>query len=94
MSYDADRADLARHEAEITAHVTFNYAVLNEDEDALVGCVYIDPPDDRSPEGADAVVSWWVIDEEAGGELERALDELVPRWLVERWGFRAVDYTP
>jgi hypothetical protein len=27
MTYEADRQDLARHEAEISAHVTFNYAV-------------------------------------------------------------------
>jgi hypothetical protein len=40
------------------------------------------------------MATWWVIDREAGGELERALDELVPRWLAERWGFRAVDYVP
>jgi hypothetical protein len=52
------------------------------------------PPDERSPEGADAVASWWVVDREAGGELERALDELMPRWLTERWGFRSVHYAP
>jgi len=32
MSDEADRKDLARHEAESLAHVTFNYAVLNRDE--------------------------------------------------------------
>jgi hypothetical protein len=31
---------------------------------------------------------------ESDTDLERALDELVPRWLAERWGFRAVDYVP
>lgn len=36
-------------------------------------------------------VSWWVVDDEAGGELERALDELVPAWLNDTWGFRAVE---
>jgi hypothetical protein len=35
-----------------------------------------------------------VVDREAGGELERALDEAVPRWLGERWGFRAVHFAP
>jgi hypothetical protein len=39
MSYDADRDDLARHEAEIAAHETFNYAVLEEGESELLGCV-------------------------------------------------------
>jgi hypothetical protein len=92
MSYEADREDLAHHEAKIAAHVTFNYAVLDAGETELLGCVYIDPPDESSPEGADATVSWWVVDREAGGELERALDELVPRWLAERWGFRAIHY--
>jgi hypothetical protein len=90
MSYEADREDLARHEREIAAHETFNYAVLDEDETELLGCVYIDP----STEGADAMASWWVVDREAGGVLERALDEIVPRWLTERWGFRTVDYRP
>jgi hypothetical protein len=58
LSHEADRKDLARHEAEIAAHEAFNYAVLDEEETALLGCVYIDPPDERSRPDADAVVSW------------------------------------
>ena len=94
MSFEADREDLAHHEEEIAAHITFNYAVLDEGETELLGCVYIDPPDDRSPEGSDAVSSWWVVDKEAGGELDRALDDFVPRWLPETWGFRSVHFFP
>jgi hypothetical protein len=94
MSYEADREDLARHEREIAAQETFNYAVLDEAETELLGCVYIDPPDDRSASGADAVVSWWVVDDALGTDLERALDELVPRWLAETWRFRSVEYSP
>jgi hypothetical protein len=94
ITYDQDREDLARHEAEIAAHETFNYAVLDEGETALLGCVYVDPPEPTSPPGTDAVVSWWVVDEALGTDLERALDEFVPRWLAETWGFRAVDYSP
>lgn len=48
----------ARHAAEIAAHETFNYAVLDEAETELLGCIYIDPPDDASPSGSDAVASW------------------------------------
>jgi hypothetical protein len=59
MTYAADRADLARHEAEIAAHETFNYAILDKEETELLGCVYIDPPDEKSPAGTDAVVSWF-----------------------------------
>jgi hypothetical protein len=94
MSYEADRDDLAHHEAEIAAHETFNYALLNEDESELLGCVYIDPPDERSPEGSDAVASWWVVDAMAGSELEHALDEFAPRWLAEVWGFKKVHFFP
>ena len=94
MSFEADREDLERHAEEIEAHVTFNYAVLDAAESALLGCVYIDPPDERSAPGADAVASWWVVDAEAGSDLEQALDEFVPRWLAETWGFRSVDFSP
>ena len=37
MTYELDRKDLARHEDEIAAHVSFNYAVLNSDETELLG---------------------------------------------------------
>ena len=94
MSYEADREDLARHERETAAQETFNYAVLDEEETELLGCGYIDPPEDESPPGTDAVVSWWVVDGAAGTDLERALGELVPRWLAETWRFRSVDYSP
>jgi len=94
MSYEADREDLAHHEAEIAAHETFNYAILDEGETELLGCVYIDPPDYRAPAGADATVSWWVVDERVGGELERAVGEFVPHWLAETWRFGAVHYFP
>jgi hypothetical protein len=94
MTYEADRQDLARHEAEMEAQETFNYAVLNAEATELLGCVYIDPPDERSPQGSDAIVSWWVVDHAAGSELERALDAFVPVWLADTWGFEAVHYFP
>jgi hypothetical protein len=94
MTYDQDRDDLARHEIEIAAQETFNYAVLDADETELYGCVYIDPADAGSPPGTDAVVAWWVVDRAAGTDLERALADTVPRWLHETWGFRSVHYFP
>ena len=48
MTFEADREDLERHAEEIERHETFNYALLDEGETELLGCVYIDPPDDRS----------------------------------------------
>lgn len=94
MSRDADMKDLARHEAEIAAHETFCYAVLDEGETELLGCVYIDPPGERSPPGSDAVASWWVVDKATGTDLERALDDFVPRWLADAWRFQSVRYAP
>jgi hypothetical protein len=43
LSYVADRKDLARHEAEIVAHESFDYAIFDPAEAELVGCVYIYP---------------------------------------------------
>ncbi len=94
MTREQDRDDLAHHEVEIAAHETFNYAVLDEAESALLGCVYIDPPGPQAAPGADAVVSWWVVDDMVGSDLERTLDEFVPRWLTEVWRFTSVDYSP
>jgi hypothetical protein len=92
LSYEADRRDLARHEAETAARDAFTYAVLDEQETALLGCVYIYPAQHWSPQGSDAVASWWVVDEAAETELERALDDFVPRWLTDTWRFTSVYY--
>jgi hypothetical protein len=59
MTAEEDRVDLARHEAEIEAHESFNYALFDADETQLLGCVYVDPPEKV---GADAEISWWVVD--------------------------------
>ena len=90
MTFDQDQRDLARHEREIEAHETFNYAVLNGDETELLGCVYVEPPDEHSPPGTDALTSWWVVDDCVGSDLEAALVEFLPAWLADVWGFRKV----
>jgi RimJ/RimL family protein N-acetyltransferase len=82
MTREQDAADLQRHADEMETHESFNYALFDADETALVGCVYIDPTDKP---GADADISWWVVDECVGTELEAALDELVPRWIGDEW---------
>lgn len=82
MTREQDRVDLARHEAEIEAHESFNYALFDADETVLLGCVYVDPPEKP---GADAEISWWVVDSLVGSDVEAALDELVPRWIAAEW---------
>lgn len=80
----ADQADLFRHEKEIAAHQSFNYALFDAAETALLGCVYIDPPERA---GADGEISWWVVDELVGSKVEQALDALVPQWIADDWPF-------
>lgn len=95
MTLEQDRDDLARHEAEAEANESFNYAVLDARESRLLGCVYLlDPPDGESDQTHDALVSWWVVDEEAGGPLECTLGEAVPRWLAAEWPFTAIRRHP
>jgi len=89
MTFEQDREDLARHEEESEAHESFNYALFDATESALLGCVYIDPPEKP---GADAEISWWVVDDLVGSEVERALDALVPRWIAERWPLQQPRY--
>jgi RimJ/RimL family protein N-acetyltransferase len=90
MTADQDREDLRHHAEDMEAHRSFNYAVLDEPETVLVGCVYIDPP--QRVGGADAEISWWVADAFVGTPVEAALDELVPRWVVESWPFQRPRY--
>lgn len=85
MTYEEDRVDLLRHEKEIAAHQSFNYALLDERGTALLGCVYVDPPERA---GADGEVAWWVVDELVGSDAERAIDELVPQWIAADWPFQ------
>jgi hypothetical protein len=84
MTYEQDRTDLARHEVEAAAHQSFNYALFNDAETALLGCIYIDPPERA---GADAEISWWVVDPLAGSDPERALNGFVPQWITGSWPF-------
>lgn len=55
---------------------------IDNDATLLLGCVYIDPPERV---GADAEVSWWVVDEFVGTDIETALDEFVPQWIADVW---------
>ena len=82
MTLQQDREDLARHAQEMEDHESFNYALFDRDETALLGCVYIDPPEKP---GADAEISWWVVDSLIGSELEAAFDASVPAWIEQDW---------
>lgn len=82
LSREADLDDLAHHAAEIEAHESFLYGLFDDAETALLGCVYVDPP---AKIGADADISWWVVDALVGSDLEAELDAFVPRWIADDW---------
>ena len=84
MSAEADRSDLARHAEEMERNESFNFALFDRAETHLLGCVYIDPPERI---GADAEISWWVVDELVGSELESELDAAIPVWIATHWPF-------
>jgi RimJ/RimL family protein N-acetyltransferase len=84
MTREEDEEDLQHHEDEIQAHESFNYALFDDQETELLGCIYIDPTD---LPGSDAEISWWVRDEYVGTAVEAELDALVPRWIAEDWPF-------
>ena len=68
----------------MTRNESFNYALFDRHETALLGCVYIDPP---GRAGGDADISWWVVDHLVGSDVEAALDDTVPRWIDRDWPF-------
>jgi RimJ/RimL family protein N-acetyltransferase len=84
LTYEEDLADLARHETEMDLHLSFNYAMFDADESYLAGCVYIDPPDRA---GADADISYWVVDSLVGTPVAAALETIVPQWIAKFWPF-------
>ncbi|WP_432561170.1 N-acetyltransferase [Kineococcus sp. SYSU DK003] len=83
----ADLRDLQRQEREMAEQVSFSYGVLDEAEDALAGCVYLDPPRGGAGPGADVDVSWWTVDAHAGSALEAELPGALRDWLARDWPF-------
>jgi len=86
MSLEENLRDLHAHAEDFRRRVGFTYTVL-DDEDIVVGCVYIYP----SPADPDiAEVRSWVSADRA--ELDSLLHETVDSWLAADWPFTDVRY--
>ena len=86
MSPDDNLRDLRRHADDFERRIGFTYTVL-DDEDVVVGCVYIYP----SPQDPDVTeVRSWVRADRA--ELDSPLHEAVDGWLAVDWPFTDVRY--
>jgi hypothetical protein len=70
--------------------LAYNFAIFDDHESALLGCVYVEPP--REGRERVATVSWWVVDDEVGSDLDEALATAVPEWLARHWPFTSVRY--
>ena len=87
FTLEENLADLERHEAEFRDRQAFAYTVLAPDGSSVLGCVYINPPEDPSPDGKPvADVYLWVRDEHHPA-LTRELYEAVAAWLRSSWPF-------
>ena len=86
MSLDENLRDLRSHADDFQQRVGFTYTVL-DDEDVVVGCVYI-YPSRADPDIAE--VRSWVTANRA--ELDSVLHETVDRWLAADWPLTDVRY--
>lgn len=87
LTIEQDLIDLGWHQKEAELRRSFNYAVVSLDENRLLGCVYVDPPEKQ---GADAEVALWVRDSELDSGLEAELEAAVRAWLAADWPFERV----
>ena len=86
MSLEENLRDLRRHADDFERRVGFTYTVL-DDEDLVVGCVYIYPS--KADPSVTEVWSWVTA---SRAELDSVLYEAVESWLAADWPFTDVRY--
>ena len=82
-------ADLERHQKEVLSRKAFAYTVMSLDETRVLGCVYINPPENND---SDAVVVMWVRQIEYDKGLDEILFNKVRNWISTEWPFNKVAY--
>jgi len=86
MSIDENLRDLQKHADDFKQRVGFTYTVL-DDEDVVVGCVYIYPS--RAETDITEVRSWVTANR---ADLDPVLHATVNGWLATEWPFTDVRY--
>lgn len=87
LTLEQNIVDLGWHQKEFQLRSSFDYAVMSPDEKRLLGCVYVDPP--QQP-GMDAEVWFWARASELESGLETELESFLTGWLRQAWPFRRV----
>jgi hypothetical protein len=87
MTLEQNIVDLGWHQKEFQLRSSFDYALMSLDERRLLGCVYLDPPEDP---GIDAQVWYWARQSELASGLEQQVELFLQAWLASSWPFRTV----
>jgi hypothetical protein len=85
MSLEANLADLTRHAADFASGKGFTFTVLDPADQAVIGCVYLYPPE---REGDVTVQSWVRADR---SDLDEPLAQAVSAWVAAEWPWQQPD---
>jgi RimJ/RimL family protein N-acetyltransferase len=100
FTLEENRDDLERHDREHRQREAFTFTVLAPDRERCLGCVYLTPlrweaEANRNALGEvgedEAVVGFWVIDEQRRVALDRRLLAALRTWLAG-WPFASVSF--
>jgi hypothetical protein len=93
LSLMQDLVDLGWHQKEFQLRRSFNWAVLSPEERTLLGCCYLDPPEEESrAAGFDAEASYWVRSDRIADGLEDRVSAAFRAWIVAAWPFGRVAF--
>ncbi|MHC5209274.1 MAG: GNAT family N-acetyltransferase [Planctomycetota bacterium] len=89
FTVEENREDLERHWKEFEAREGYAFTVLSPDRARCLGCVYLSPAGDPQT-SRDALLAYWVIEEQLPRELDRHLLEQMLAWIERDWLFERV----
>lgn len=89
LTFEDDLIDLAWHQREFEGGRSFALTVMNLDESACLGCVYIYPPGFRSEvaQEYDADISFWVTQKMYDSGFYNELYFFLKEWIKDKWPF-------
>ena len=90
FTIEENLTDLERHQREFLNRKAFAYTVISLDESRVLGCLYINPPEEESGYIPYAVM--WVRQTEYEKGLDEILFQTVKKWIKVRWPFEKILY--
>ena len=80
--------DLQRHQQEFLERKRFAYTVVSLNESKVLGCLYINPPEEKTGNKPYAVM--WVRQTEYDKGLDEVLFQTVKNWIEKDWPFEEI----